>query len=119
MKGVLGGICRGEDYGGFRSIMEKLLTKNVRDGGYILTVDNGYVGLLGGLRNIWGAGKNSWTYFKKEKMMSSLSGFDVQIQGFGLLNFGSARFLLGGDFEIVNDMVYLVDKVVLRLITSE
>jgi hypothetical protein len=118
LKSVLGGICRSEDYVRFRSIVEKLLTKNMREGGYILTVDNGHVALLAALRNIWGAGKNSWTYFKREKMMSSLSGFDVQIRGFGLLNAGSARFLFRGNFEMVNDMVYVVDKVILRLMQS-
>jgi hypothetical protein len=119
LKSVLGGVCRGDDYGRLRLIVDGLLAKNIREGGALLTFDNGYVKLFKMLRRSWGAGRNDWTYFTRHGLISSLSGHEVRIQGFGFLSVGAARFLLHGNFEFLNDIIYLVDKAILHLVKSD
>jgi hypothetical protein len=119
LKSVLGGVCRGNDYVKLRAIVDKLFSENLKENGAILTIDNGEVGLFKPIRTLWGAGRNEWTYFTKEDVMSSLYPYDVLITGFGLLNIGSARFFLGGNYEFVNDIIYYIDKVITYLATTQ
>lgn len=118
MKSVLGGICRRGDYRRLRLIIDKMV-EHIRSDGVILTVDNGYIGVFEKLRWFWGAGKNGWTYFERDRLISALSGYDIEIAGFGLLNFGSARFAFKENTEIANDAMYFLDKAVLRLLGTE
>jgi hypothetical protein len=113
MKSVLGGICENENYGKLKLIIDRLWKNNLRRGGYVVSLDNGYVRLFARLRNLWGAGKGGWTYFRRNKLLASLSDYDVQIRGFGLINVGAVEFLF------VNDFLYLVDKIALSLIDLE
>ena len=118
LKSVLGGICRYNDYAKISVIVDKLFVKNIREGGALLTLDNGHVNLFERARRLWGAGKNEWTYFTQDKLISSLSGYQVIIKGFGFLNVGAAKFLLQGNYEFINDIIYNIDKVLIRLVTS-
>jgi hypothetical protein len=118
LKSVLGGICRGQDYNRMQGLIGKMMT-HLSDDGFILSLDNGYVGLFHRLRWLWGAGKNDWTYFERDKLISVLSGYEVEVRGFGILNFASPNLLFKKDLEFVNDFLYLVDKIILRLLKVE
>jgi hypothetical protein len=115
LKSVLGGICRNGNYAKLRTVVNKLLKENVERGGYILSLDNGHVGLFTRFRNLWGAGKNRWTYFSRDKLLDSFSDHDIQVKGFGFVNFGAAKFWLRKG-EFVNHIVYFIDKITLLLI---
>jgi hypothetical protein len=119
LKSVLGGLCKNQNYGKLKLIIDRLLKENVRQGGYIVTLDNGYVRLFTRLRNLWGAGKGEWTYFSRKKLVDALSGYDIQVRGFGLINVGAAKFLLHRKGESINDIIYLIDKIALSLIDPE
>jgi len=114
LKSVLGGLCRGDDYAKLRIIIDHLL-EHVTEKGFIITLDNGYITLFDKLRRIRGAGRSDWTYFRREKLVPFLANYDARIQGFGFLNFGTATFLFKRDLEIVNDSMYFLDKVLVRI----
>jgi hypothetical protein len=114
LKSVLGGMSRSNDYARARSIIDKLLQKNIRRAGYLISIDNGHVNMFTKLRTQFGAGKNGWTFFKREQLLSALADYDVQIAGFGFFNVGSARFIVGDKAEFLNDLIYRIDKLVLR-----
>jgi hypothetical protein len=118
MKSVMGGICRRGDYRQLRVVVDNVM-RHIGSGGAILTVDNGYIGIFDRLRRVLGAGKNEWTYLERDRVLSALSGYDVEIAGFGFLNFGSARFALQHNMEFANDVIYFVDRAVLRLLKAE
>jgi hypothetical protein len=115
LKSVLGGLCRGGDYQRLRMITDDLLS-HVEEDGFIVTIDNGYVALFEQLRKMRGAGRNDWTYFKRNNFVSTLAHRDVRIKGFGFINFGTATFLFKRDLEIVNDLMYFLDKVLVRVL---
>jgi hypothetical protein len=119
LKSVLGGICRNENYGKLKLVIDRLLKENVRQGGYIVSLDNGHVRLFTRLRNLWGAAKNEWTYFSRNKLLESLPNYDIQVRGFGFINVGAAKFLLHRNIEFVNHIIYFIDKIVLMLIDPE
>lgn len=114
LKSVLGGLCR-DDYRRLRIIINDILG-HVAENGFIITIDNGYVALFEKLRKIRGAGKSNWAYFKRSDFPSALSHCDVRIKGFGFMNFGAATFLFKRDLEIVNDAMYFLDKVLVRVL---
>lgn len=109
-------MCRGENYQRLRRIIDDLLLGHVREDGFVITVDNGYVAPLEKLRRIRGAGRSNWTYFKRDDLATAPSRGDVSIHGFGLVNFGAATFLFKRDFEIINDLLYFLDKVLVRVL---
>jgi hypothetical protein len=115
LKSVLGGLCRGGDYQRLGTIIDELL-RHIEDDGFIVTLDNGYVALFEKLRKIRGAGGSNWGYFKEQDFVSALAHHDIRLKGFGFMNFGAATFLFKRDLEIVNDMMYLLDKVLLRVV---
>ena len=119
LKSVLGGICRSNDYGKLREIVDKLFLENLKEDGAIFTIDNGDINLFRSVRRFWGAGRNEWTYFTEEKVTSSLCAYNVAIKGFGFLNIGSAKFLLQGNYEFINDIVYYFDKLITRIYTPK
>jgi hypothetical protein len=55
-----------------RAVVDKLFRENLKENGAILTLDNGDINLFKGARRFWGAGRNEWTYFSQEELMSSL-----------------------------------------------
>jgi hypothetical protein len=118
MKSVLGGVCRGDDYQRIRSVIDRLMD-HVSEAGFIVSIDNGYISLFEKLRKIRGAGQSKWTYLKMERLRSSIANYQFQIRGFGLLNFGAAKFLFKRDLERVNDAIYKLDKVFLRVFESK
>jgi hypothetical protein len=119
LKSVFGGLCSGNDYESLRAIVDRLFEKNIKEGGALVTLDNGHVSLFSKMRKLWGAGQNEWTYFKRDKLIWTLRDYHIVIKGFGLLNAGAVKFLLGGNYELVNDIIYYIDKAVLRLVTSD
>jgi hypothetical protein len=119
LKSVFGGLCRGNDYDNLRAIVDRLFEKNIKEGGVLVTLDNGHVSLFNKMRKLWGAGKNEWTYFDREKLIWALRGYHIVNKGFGLLNVGAVKFLLDGNYEFVNDIIYYIDKAVLFLVTSD
>jgi hypothetical protein len=115
LKSVLGGLCRGGDYQRLRIIIDELL-RHVEEDGFIVTLDNGYVALFEKLRKIRGAGRSNWGYFKEHDFASALAHCDIRLKGFGFLNFGAATFLFKRDLEFINDSIYFLDKVLVRML---
>jgi hypothetical protein len=99
-------------------VVDKLMASMPPDG-TLLTIDNGYIGFFAPLRALWGAGRNHWTYLRKDELASALSGYDIVIRGFGFLNCGSARSASAGGPSSVNDIVYRLDKLLLGGSTLE
>ena len=117
LKSVLGGICRGNDYAKVGGVIRGLMD-HLSEDGVIVTLDNGHLGPLARMSELFGAGKNRWTYFKQDQLQECLAGYDVESRGFGFLNFGAARFMLGRDvegLEVVNNAIHTVDAALLRL----
>jgi len=117
LKSVLGGICRGGDYAKICGIIRGLM-EHLSDDGVIVTLDNGHIGPFIKLSGMLGAGRNRWTYFKREELLGALSDYRVESAGFGFLNFGAARFMFRRDLEsleVVNNAIHAVDTALLRL----
>jgi hypothetical protein len=115
MKSVLGGIFRNDDYDAIGGMIHKLLRDNVSDDGFILTVDNGYIGPFHQLRRYRGTGGKSWSYLARDRLAASLAGLDVTMQGFGYLNVASASLQFGRHCEFLNTLVYYWDKAIIFL----
>ncbi len=116
LKSVFGGICRGDDHEKMRMVV-KGLVGHLSENGMIITIDNGYVGPFIKFSKIFGAGKNSWSYFMQEDIKRCLDGYDIKIRGFGFLNFGSARFVFRHDLkflETINNAIHTIDEKLLR-----
>ena len=114
LKSVLGGLCRGNDYEKLGRTVDRLLG-HVAENGFLISLDNGYVGLFQRFRSLRGAGRNNWTYFTSEAMLASLARHNPRIRGFGFLNFGTASLLFKRNLETVNDAMYLLDKVIVPI----
>lgn len=89
MKSVLGGLCKGDDYNKLKFLVTKMIG-SLSDQGQIITLDNGYIPLLGYLRKILGTHWNGWTYFTYSSLIHTLDQFNTSIFGFGLLNCASS-----------------------------
>ena len=118
MKSVLGGICRRNDYVAIRTLVSKLAA-HLTQSGRIITLDNGYLRPLQAIRRTLGTGGQTWTYIRKERLQSTLSGFHVTTRGFGLLNCASATPMLGTKFEVINDLAHTADELIGRLSRRE
>jgi len=116
LKSVLGGICRGEERGKLRAVIDGLL-EHLAEGGAVLTIDNGRVGPFAKLSRTFGAGRNRWTYFTQEDLHRAFAGLSFETRGFGFLSFGALRFLFSRDWkalEAVNDAIHGIDRILLR-----
>jgi len=63
MKSVLGGVCRDAAPNCQMKLIENLIRNNLNNGGYLLTLDNGY-SFFEFLLSRSGARKNQWKFFK-------------------------------------------------------
>ena len=115
MKSVLGGIFRNGDYNGIHETIQKLLRDNISPGGFILSLDNGYISPFQRLRRYRGTGGNSWSYLARSQLGKALAGFDVTTKGFGYLNVASASLQFGYDCEFLNTATYHLDKIITSL----
>jgi hypothetical protein len=118
MKGVLGAVLRYEkNCEKLKVVIDTLLKLNVRKGGYIISIESGYLPIFTPLKNRWGAGKNGCAYPSRNELLALLTGFNINInvEGFGFINFGQIR-LFRRRIELINDILYLIDKIVLSLI---
>jgi hypothetical protein len=121
MKSVLGGICPNNDYNKIRGIIGKLMN-NMAEGGWLITLDNGYIQAYAKLREAFGAGKWHWTYIDRRSLSEVLSGYDAQVKGFGILAVGSSRFLLHHDLrfmEHANSMMHRLDQLIVPAMGGE
>ena len=71
MKSVLGGIFRigSSTNSDVVNLIDKIVENNLMDRGYLITLDNG-IGFFHYLRNIYGAKKNKWRFFKPHNLKS-------------------------------------------------
>lgn len=116
LKSVLGGICRGDERGTVRTVIDGLM-EHLADGGVILTIDNGRIRPFAKLSRRFGAGRNRWTYFTREDVQEAFAGLSFETQGFGFLNCGALRFLFRRDWEaleVVNNVLHRIDRLLLR-----
>ncbi|CAO3429049.1 hypothetical protein [Azospirillum doebereinerae] len=116
LKSVLGGICRGDERGTLRAVIDGLMD-HLADDGVILTIDNGRVGPFVALSRRFGAGRNRWTYFTQADIRTAFAGLSFETRGFGFLNVGALRFLFSRDWaalEVVNNAIHGIDRLLLR-----
>ena len=108
MKSVIGGLCRKNGEIKANQILKKIKENNLKEGGAIISLDNG--------RSIFhkiteyfqfGARKNNWFFFK----IDHLTNFEA-ISTFGFFSFFSLKTRLGYFGKIVEDFMYLFDRVI-------
>jgi len=107
MKSVLGGVCRDSAPDCHMRLIEKLIKNNLNEGGYLITLDNGYSFFEVFLSNL-GSRKNKWKFFKA----SEFYNYDYQenVGFFSAFSLASRFGRFGAWFDSV---LYYLDLITL------
>ena len=109
MKSVLGGIFRegsskNEDV---LALIERIVENNLVEGGYLITLDNG-IGFFHHIRNIYGAKKNKWRFFKPNDLKNK---YLKKQSYFGFFSCFSLEFRVPIVGKLVDYCFFLLDNV--------
>ncbi len=108
MKSVLGGIYRSNNSTivDVNEGIKKIIKNNLLDGGYLITLDNGY-GFLYNFTKRFGARANNWRFFAPNSLKNEFLIDQVKFGFFSNFSFQTRLPIIGG---ILDYLTFSIDR---------